>query len=241
MRWFKHMTDMAYDPKIQNIQKWYGFEGVGRWCRILEIVASNTKQSNKPEVVLDELIWKDRLGFYRLKELHIFLRSMVDVGLIYLQCTSNVPPLSGQSISILIPNLLKIRDNKKNKAAYIEEEVDIEEEVRVKSVVSLIPNQPSLNKYPQLKAHQEAKAFWDLYPGKKRVGDDMKILELWESKKYTPDEVTHIFKAVEISSDSEDWTKEKGKFMPRPLDFLVKEKWKDVEVPRTVKIVKLGD
>lgn len=129
MKWFKHMSDMSYDPKIQNIEKWYGLEGYARWLKILEIIASDMNESDRCSVTLDERIWKDRLRFYRLKEMQIYLQSIADLGLIHLQCTSNPSSMSGQSITILCDKLLKIRARQKpigSKTRRLEVEVEVE-------------------------------------------------------------------------------------------------------------------
>lgn len=151
MKWFKHMSDMSHDPKIQNVEKWYGLEGYARWLKILEIIASDMNESDRCEVTLDERIWKDRLGFYRLKEMHIYLQSIANLGLIHLQSTSNPSSMSGQCITILCPNLLKIRARKKpigSKTRPLEVEVEVDKDIHtyvkpVKPAKAGAPSEPS--------------------------------------------------------------------------------------------------
>jgi hypothetical protein len=75
--------------------------------------------------------------------------------------------------------------------------------------------------------------FWELYP--KKVAK-AKTKTKWLSLK--PDEklFNEIMKGLQRYSQSEQWQKEDGQFIPHPSTFLNQERWKDdigVKLPRS--------
>jgi hypothetical protein len=75
-------------------------------------------------------------------------------------------------------------------------------------------------------------SFWSLYP--KKV-EKKKSRDKWG--KLAPDEVLtkRIMDALAIQIKSEQWNKEKGRFVPSPLTWLNGERWEDVLTSETDK------
>lgn len=107
MKWFKHDTDAQDSEGLSWLVDKYGFEGYGRWFRILEIVASRMDETNNCEATYSASAWAKRL----LMTPPSFRRWVVAVS----------PPLRGEVtetekegvvyVTVRIPNLLKKRDN----------------------------------------------------------------------------------------------------------------------------------
>lgn len=126
------MTDMKDDPKIKNLFHWYGHQGVLSYIFLLEVIAAEMDESDKHSVTLDAKIWKSELRFYRDSTFRKWLESCANLGLISYECRTIPEGISGESITILCPNLLKIRarkkpigSNKRTLEVEVEEEVDI--------------------------------------------------------------------------------------------------------------------
>lgn len=75
--------------------------------------------------------------------------------------------------------------------------------------------------------------FWELYP---RQVDEKGALKAWH--KINPDEALQerIIKSLREHVESEDWTKESGRYVPLATNWLDGERWKDrLKPPRTPK------
>lgn len=47
MKWFKHMSDASEDEFLSGLEAIFGWEGYGRWWKILEIIAKQMDKSDK--------------------------------------------------------------------------------------------------------------------------------------------------------------------------------------------------
>lgn len=68
--------------------------------------------------------------------------------------------------------------------------------------------------------------FWAVYPKKKAKEDARKA---WAKLKPNEDLGKAIIKAVEDAKKTDDWKKEKGKFIPYPATYLNGKRWEDEE------------
>lgn len=66
--------------------------------------------------------------------------------------------------------------------------------------------------------------FWQLYPKKRAKANALKI---WLKLKPSDELFKQILSAVKTQSNSEDWLKEKGKYIPYPTTWLNGERWED--------------
>ena len=140
MKWFKHETDAKDSEKLKAIIAEFGFEGYGRWFRIMEIVAEKMDDSNRCHYEQSEWEWCSNLKAKR-KQLTCFLKATEK------QMLCKVVR-SGEQLRINIPNLLKKRDNysknlqvtsnRKTIKFPLEVEVDKEVDTPLKTGTSLI-------------------------------------------------------------------------------------------------------
>lgn len=74
-------------------------------------------------------------------------------------------------------------------------------------------------------------SFWSLYPKKTARADAMKA---WEKLK--PDEslLSSIMNALEFQTNSVDWQKDGGKFVPYPATWLNKRRWEDEQTKQSI-------
>lgn len=77
---------------------------------------------------------------------------------------------------------------------------------------------------PSLNVSAKFAKFWMVYPKKKSRGNAEKAF-----KKINPDDETFsvMLKAIEIQSQSKQWQKEKGQFIPYPATWLRDQSWLD--------------
>lgn len=66
--------------------------------------------------------------------------------------------------------------------------------------------------------------FWEAYPKKK---DRARAIKVFNKKCKNQETLDQILKAIEIQKLSDQWTKEKGQFIPYPTTFLNGERWND--------------
>ncbi len=67
--------------------------------------------------------------------------------------------------------------------------------------------------------------FWEVYPRKVKKKDALKAWEKIEGM--APELLQEILDSVSQHSYSEEWTREKGRFIPYPASFLNGERWTD--------------
>jgi len=106
MKWFKHFTDAAHNEKLSRLVGEFEFQGIGRYWRILEIVAERMDESDRCHVELPEKEWVRLLSIRRplLHRYLAFIQSLFDSWRINTDTETLL-------IRIEIPKLLEYRDN----------------------------------------------------------------------------------------------------------------------------------
>jgi len=102
MLWFKHFTDCDRSEGLSFLIDEFGFEGYGRWFRLLEIVAEKMDKTDRCHAEYSESKWCSLLLCNR-KKLNSFL------VITEFKLKTNITR-TGNIIKIEIPNLLKKRD-----------------------------------------------------------------------------------------------------------------------------------
>lgn len=111
MKWFKHMANARDDDFMEWLEEEYGFEGVGRWWRILEIIASAMeKNANDPSTTHTWTKWQTLLRGKR-SVLNGYLTAIASRGKMFLEQNENI-------LKINVPNLLKLRDEYSKKSRH---------------------------------------------------------------------------------------------------------------------------
>lgn len=216
MLWFKHMVGARRDPKIQNVIKWHGPLGYARWWRILEIIAEDMNESDRCGVTLDARIWKNELWFHHTKQLGIYLESLAELGLISFRTLSNLPSISGQSIEILCPNLLKIRARRSAIASTrcaLDRDIDreIDKEPPISPLRGITPNG----------VDSDFEAFWKSYP--RKIAKAAARLKYRKARKKTDAQaiLTGLQRAIA------SWAGKEPEYIPHAATWLNQERWLD--------------
>jgi hypothetical protein len=90
--------------------------------------------------------------------------------------------------------------------------------------LGLVTDTVDEKKLKSQKLHYFHEVFWPKYPKKKAKEDAIKA---WLQIDYNPELYKTIMCAIEIQKTTEDWTKEKGKFIPYPASWLRGKRWED--------------
>lgn len=102
MKWFKHMSDASDDAFIEELEDKFGWEGYGRWWKLLEIIARAMDKNNEPFAIHSWVKWSLFLKGKRNK-VSLFLVALQDQGKITLE-------QNGDILKITCPKLLELRD-----------------------------------------------------------------------------------------------------------------------------------
>jgi hypothetical protein len=145
MKWLKHETDAANSEKLEALIDKHGFEGYGRYWRIMEIVAERMDNSDRYHAEYPENFWLKQLKIRR----PLLLQFLADIELLFdiKVIRSNLQADNRQVtnrllIRIEIPNLLKKRDyatlkkRQRQNWSSLEEEEEVEVEVEVETHIS---------------------------------------------------------------------------------------------------------
>jgi len=106
MKWFKHETDAPDSEKLKSLKSQFGWDGLGRYWRLMEIVAGKMDETDRHHYEQSEADWRIALGL-KSKSLRTFLDGLDDIFEINIIWTR-------KTIRIEIPKLLEKRDNYTN-------------------------------------------------------------------------------------------------------------------------------
>lgn len=103
MKWFKHYSDASKSSKLNLIVDKFGLKGYAMYWLIVELLAEKFDGEDPTFEVHFNTI-KQTLRVYHNKIIKDFMESVDDVGLMSVQCDSNLYHIS-------FPKLLEIKDN----------------------------------------------------------------------------------------------------------------------------------
>jgi len=163
MKWFHHDADIRHKESITKLKEEFGFEGIGRYWTICEIIAEQMDYSDKCFAEFPEKKWLSELAIRR----PLFHRYLLVIG----QLFDNRVITNGALIRIEMPNLLEKKDNhtrnlqaKLKKLASKDKEIEIEKEKDKRpSADSIKPESPAPLKFDQ---EYGFKVAWRNYPRK---------------------------------------------------------------------------
>lgn len=76
MKWFKHASDASDDSFIEGLEEKFGWEGYGRWWKLLEIIAREMEKNDLPFAEHTWVKWQSLLKGKR-KNIELFLAHCV--------------------------------------------------------------------------------------------------------------------------------------------------------------------
>lgn len=110
MKWFKHYTSASDDEFIDELEDLFGWEGYGRWWKMLEIIGKQMEKGSDCSATHSWVKWQSFLKGKRNK-LELFLKHCQDKGKIKLEQNGNI-------LKIICPNMLKLRDEYSEKSRH---------------------------------------------------------------------------------------------------------------------------
>jgi len=122
MRWFKHLSAARNDERIADLEDRAGLEGYGFFFKMLEIVAEAMDNSDKCDATFSVSRWARQVNVTTKKFLFL-VQCCADVGLMSVQCQSDVSPISSRKITVKIPKLLKYKDDFSKKSGQTRDNV----------------------------------------------------------------------------------------------------------------------
>lgn len=102
---------------------------------------------------------------------------------------------------------------------------EIEEKKIDTKEISIVPNSRKSDYSP------EFQEFWSLYPRAEKKGEAYKI---WNKIKPPLQEIK---KALEWQKQTEQWTKDNGKFIPHPTSYINAKRWEDRQQGQITEII----
>lgn len=117
MKWFKHDTDGHRSEKLAAIRAQFGFEGIGWWFTILEMVAEKMDETDRCDLELPIKDWCAALST-KPQKFRTYLDVLSQIGRTSAEHRQNIGLCSTSEsekcgicyVSVKIPNLLKKRD-----------------------------------------------------------------------------------------------------------------------------------
>jgi hypothetical protein len=111
MRWFKHLTQSHEDERLCALRDLMGQEGYGMWWSILERIAANMEGQNPPtSLEFSAKNWAKFLGV-SVGKFSKFIEILQKTLLMSVE-------VSGQSVKLNCPNLLKYKDEYSKKSGH---------------------------------------------------------------------------------------------------------------------------
>lgn len=244
MKWFKHMSNAKDDDFIEWLEDNYGFEGYGRWWRILECIASSMEKNRMvPEAVHTWTKWQRFLRGKRSQLLDYLLAIQLR-GKIKLEYNELV-------LKITCPKMLKMRDEYARKSGHYPDEypdsvapdtdTDKEKDISPKPPLKKQrrkrrKSKPDSDK-PQLFKNEELPKqiptqdafdrFWKIYP--KKVDKPDAITSWMEAVKRADPEI--IIRGAQAYAEKRrnDPQPDRHKFTRGPVKWLDNDSWENEE------------
>ena len=156
MRWFKHYSDASDDAFIEGLEDKFGWEGYGRWWKLLEIIAKSMDKNSDPSAEHSWVKWQSLLKGKRNK---------LDSFLIHCQNEMKINlEQNGNILKINCPKLLELRDEYNRKSGHTTDTCQDKlppktKEIRTKKEEKEKDKKESL-------VGDDFSEFWKLYPKK---------------------------------------------------------------------------
>lgn len=136
MKWFKHEVRARSDERIAHLEHLAGLEGYGFYFKLLEVVAELMDGTGKCSATYSLTKWAHLLYIHHNKFSKLLGKCEV-AGLVTVKYHEGNPPSKagvsiGVMIEVIIPNLLKYRDNHtKNLQATSKQELELDKELEL--------------------------------------------------------------------------------------------------------------
>ena len=217
MKWFKHDSDANLDDKLQNLMLDHGLKGYGLYWYCLELIANKFDHTN---INLDlkhdaRIIAKNTSE--SVKEVEDMMRRMVELDL-FSQSQGIIQCLKlGTRFEASASSHPLVRDMVKQLKATNGKVV-----IKSQSNHNIVTAEEKRIEEKRIEENKDFERFYEAYPNKKS-----KPLALKAWLKHKPD-IDVVIKSLTMFKKCDQWTKDKGKFIPYPASWLNAEGWNDV-------------
>ena len=223
MKWFKHQSNSRNDEKIAILESRSGLEGYGFYFKLLEVVAESMDQSRKCSLNYSLAKWSNTLNIHHNKFTKLLGNCEV-TGLVTVKYhRSNLWGKDEVSIEVIIPMLLKYRDNHtKNLQVTCSQDIEIEIEKEIDINTTKLPAKSRVKKV--FAYTDEFEEFWKIYP---RGENKKKSFDAWLKVKPDVDLQKIILDAVAAKKTDPSWMADGGKWIPHPTTYINDRRWED--------------
>jgi hypothetical protein len=251
MKWFKHMSDASNDSFMEELEDKFGWEGFGRWWKLLEIIATKMDETDLCSAEHSWVKWQSFLKGKRNK-LELFLSHCQDKGKIKLEQNGNI-------LKISCPKLLELRDEYSRKSGHKQDKgqdklpaKNKEERIKIEDknispnsgnsddLFSEIPKPQEKPKPKVSKYTPEFEEFWDTWIKDRRIGKPGALAAYKIAVKKIPH--SDLIASVRCYTQ-----KEQGKpnyspeYIPYPARWLKEERWlgfsQEAHAPQAQRVV----
>ena len=207
MKWFKHDSDANLDDKLQNLMLDHGLKGYGLYWYCLELIANKFDHTNITlELKHDARIIAKNTG-ETVKEVEDMMRRMVELDL-FSQSQGRI-------------QCLKLGTRFESSSTSNQLTRNVIRQLKEKSCRSHDGDMTDKKRIEKNRTEEDFDKFWEVYPKKKS-----KPIALKAWLKLKPD-IDIVIKSLTIFKRCDQWTKNKGEFIPYPASWLNAEGWND--------------
>ncbi len=218
MKWFKHDSDANLDDKLQNLMLDHGLKGYGLYWYCLELIANKFDHTNiNLELKHDARIISKNTG-ETVKEVEDIMKRMVELDL-FSQSQGIIQCLKlGTRFEASASSNPLVRDMVKQLKASNGEFMTKSQHSH--NIVTADKNRIEENR-KEKQYSEDFEKFYAAYPKKKA-----KPIALKAWLKHKPD-INVVLKSLIMHKKSEQWTIDKGKYIPYPASWIKAEGWND--------------
>jgi len=218
--WFRMYTDFLNDPKMISL----AFEDQRHFIGILALKSDGALESDVEEALMDRIVaqrlWIDHGVIRDVK------KRLVNAGLI----TFNWHPVAWAKRQM---NSDKDETNAQRQQQYRDSHktVKLEQNALHNGSVTRIDTEGDKDKDTDETSKEVGFAsFWQTYP--KKIAKPA-ALKAYRAAKVKDPLLGIILSDIETRKQSDDWTKENGKYIPNPATYLNQRRWEDGETAHT--------
>ena len=217
MKWFKHDSDANLDDKLQNLMLDHGLKGYGLYWYCLELIANKFDHNNITlELKHDARIIAKNTS-ESVKEVEDMMRRMVELDL-FSQSQNIIQCLKlGTRFEASASSHPLVRDTVKQLKA-----TNGKVMIKSQSNHNVVTAEEKRIEEKRTEENKDFERFYEAYPNKKS-----KPLALKAWLKHKPD-IDVVIKSLTMFKKCEQWTKDKGRYIPYPASWLNAEGWNDV-------------
>jgi len=228
MDWFRHDSNANLDEKLQEVLLDYGLEGYGLYWYCIELIVNKTSSENITfELKHDARVIARNTGS-TLQKVEEMMKRFVDLGLFEnsdgrITCLKIAKRLVTSSTSNLkmrefIRQIKTNHDNVMTTSDFIIPEQTTKDNTTKEKTTT---NNKTKLVVVQQTGIDDFDVFWEAYP--KKVGKTAAQVS-WKKVKPKLDDVLY---ALSWQTNSNQWTKNDGQFIPNPSTYLNQGRWQD--------------